>query len=162
MRGLIEELKVHQDFPKFLKYLTCTLFIWILGICVIGSALSMSNSFSERLTDANTVIAAAKRIKSSSGSMLTGKEPISEISGITDSLGVKDRVSKLGASPSGSVFEVSGLDTETFSKLVSLITEKGLKIKSCEARVFSSGKTPASITASFVIGADLNENTGKI
>lgn len=160
MKGLLDELRAHPDFPKLLKYLIYTLSIWILAVCVIVSASAMSKDFSERLTDADTVITTARRIKSLPESLITGKEPISEISGIVDSLGIKDKMSKLGASPSGLVFEISGLDTGTFSKLVSTIADKGLKVKNCEARVFSTEKTPASITASFVIGVELNEDTG--
>ena len=157
---MLDEIREHKDFARFLRLSSFTACVWILGLCVMGSAMSVSAGYKERISEASLVISAAKKVMSAPSYGTSGKEPITEISEIASGLGIKEDISQLGISPSGLVFEVGGLDTESFSKLVSMISEKGFSVKSCETRVLSSGKKPVSIKATFVIGADPDENTG--
>lgn len=144
------------------KYSAAVLSIWILGLSVTAAGFMLSSGFDSRMDEADTVIAAARRVNSAYEPQYGGRGAISEISETAEALGVKDRMSGLKASQSGAAFEVSGLDTETLSKLIRSFSKKGLRIKSCEIKTVQSGKTPVSLKASFVIGADKNENTGGI
>lgn len=157
---ILDEIREHKDFARFLRMFSFTVCVWILGLCVMGSAMSVSAGFKERMSETSSVISAAQKIMSAPSYGTQEKEPITEISEIASDLGIKEGISQLGVSPSGLVFEVGGLDTESFSKLVSTISERGFSVKSCEARVLSLGKKSPSIKATFVIGADPDENTG--
>lgn len=156
---MVDEIREHKDFANIARLFSFTVCVWIAAFCVMGSAISVSAGFRERMDEASSIMTAAKRVMSAPSHGNSGREPITEISEITSDLGIKEEVTQLGISPSGLILEVGGLDTENFSKLVSAISERGLSVKSCEARVISSGKNPASIKATFVIGAEASENT---
>lgn len=157
---VLNDIRDHRDFTRFARMSAAAACIWILGACVMVSAVSRTAEFKARVRDANTVVSAAKRVRSMPSLESLGNEPLTEISKIASGLGIKNNILQMGVSPSGLVLEVRGLDTETFSKLVSMLSKKGFTVKSCEARVLSSGKEPSAIKALFVIGAGSDENTG--
>lgn len=155
--NIIRDLKEHPDSRKLLKQFISALAIWYLGIIMLCIAMITGIEFKEKLADADVILKAAAKVNSSPVAVSEGNSPMSEISDMAAELGVKDKVTQLGASASGLTLSISGIDTETFANIVRNISEKGFPVKSAELRAMTS-KGKRELTVSFVIGGDNNED----
>ncbi|MDD3673360.1 MAG: hypothetical protein PHG70_07575 [Synergistaceae bacterium] len=137
--SIIRDLTEHPDSKRLFKNLSVASALWSLGIIFFCISVFAVNGYQENLADADSIIRAAAKVRSSPGQIMGNREPLSEISEIIDKLGIKQNVTQLGASSSGLVLAVAGIDTDTFASLAEEISHKGLLVKSAELRALSSG-----------------------
>lgn len=151
----LHELKNMPEAKKLGHLLLFVGLVWLLGFVLLSDALYILRHSKERLGEADSILNAATMIKSyPSHKTPEGKEPLSAISSVIDSLGLKERVAQMNSGASGLTLQVERLYPEEFTNLVESISINGLYIKTAEIRAISSGKDGRLLNVTFAIGGE--------
>ncbi len=146
-----EELREIPEAVKLGKLAVFACGLWLLGLVVLSNALFLMHTNAERLREADGVLNVATVVKSyPARSYASGKEPLTAVSEIVDSLGVKDRVSQMSSSASGLVVQIDRLYPEELTNLAEGLSKSGLSVSTAEIRA-ATGKEGRLITATFAL-----------
>lgn len=122
------------------KFAAAALCVWVVGFILLMAALSVMGNEAERLADSDKVLSAGCIVKSYPVlNAPAGQEPVAALSAITDSLGLRERVTQMNSGPSGLVLEMNGLYPEELTRLIEEISRGGLSIRTADIRGMSSG-----------------------
>lgn len=143
---------------RLMKMAAVVLCIWVFGFILLSNALFLKSSASNRVVEADGVINAAFTIKSyPTRNISVGREPLSAVSNILDSLGLRARVSQMSSSASGLVLQVNDLYVGEMSGLIEAVSASGLTIRTAEIRAIATNQNGRKMTISFVLEGDAQQ-----
>ncbi len=149
-----QELKSMPEANRLLKLVLFALLVWLLGLVFLLNANGISRQNKERLGETDSIMNAAVMIKSyPKQDTSPGREPLTAVSSIIDSLGLKDRVGQMNSGTSGIVLQVNGIYPDELTNFIEAILRNKLSIKTAEIRAMSSGKEGRLINVTVALEA---------
>jgi biopolymer transport protein ExbD len=149
----LEDLRRTPEAAKLGKTAAIAAGVWLIALIVFLAALSAANDNSDRLDEAETVTSAATVIKSYPvRTDESGNDSLSSAASVIDELGLKDRIGQLSSSASGLVIQADRLYPGEFTKLVSLLSEKGLNVNTAEVRAMQQSGQGRLISVTLAVG----------
>lgn len=152
---MIEEIKGLLQTKKLVRLVLLSALIWTVGIVLFTEAAIVLNNSSDRLLDTGKILNAANIYRSyPSRTSAEGKEPLSALSDTIEELGFKDRAGLVNSGSSGLTVQITELNGAEFTSFLSLLSKKGLQVKTAEIRAITSSQKGRLINASILIGAN--------
>ena len=152
---MIEEIRGLLQTKKLVRLALLSALIWTVGIVLFAEAAIVLNNSSDRLLDTGKILNAANIYRSyPSRTSAEGKEPLSTLSDAIEELGFKDRAGLVNSGSSGLTVQITELNGAEFTSFLSLLSKKGLQVKTAEIRAITSSQKGRLINASILIGAN--------
>lgn len=152
---MIEEIKGLLQTKKLVRLVLLSALIWTVGIVLFTEAAIVLNNSSDRLLDTAKILNAANIYRSyPSRTSAEGKEPLSALSDAIGELNLKDRAGLVNSGSSGLTVQITELNGAEFTSFLSLLSKKGLQVKTAEIRAITSSQKGRLINASILIGAN--------
>ena len=152
---MIEEIKGLLQTKKLVRLVLLSALIWTVGIVLFAEAAIVLNNNRDRLLDTGKILNAANIYRSyPSRTSAEGKEPLSALSDTIEELGFKDRAGLVNSGSSGLTVQITELNGAEFTSFLSLLSKKGLQVKTAEIRAITSSQKGRLINASILIGAN--------
>jgi hypothetical protein len=153
-----QELKSMPEAQRLMKTGAVVLCVWILAFILLSNALFLKTSAAKRLTETDEIVSAAGVVKSyPTRKISAGKEPLSAVSNLLDTLSLRSRVSQMSSSASGLVLQVNDLYPGEVTALIDAISGSGLSVRTAEIRAIASNQKGRLMTVSFVLEGDTNQ-----
>jgi hypothetical protein len=152
---MIEEIRGLLQTKKLVRLALLSALIWTVGIVLFAEAAIVLNNSSDRLLDTGKILNAANIYRSyPSRTSAEGKEPLSALSDAIGELNLKDRAGLVNSGSSGLTVQITELNGAEFISFLSLLSKKGLQVKTAEIRAITSSQKGRLINASILIGAN--------
>ena len=152
---MIEEIRGLLQTKKLVRLALLSALIWTVGIVLFAEAAIILSNNRDRLLDTGKILNAANIYHSfPSHTSAEGKEPLSALSDAIGELNLKDRVGLVNSGSSGLTVQITELNGAEFISFLSLLSEKGLQVKTAEIRAITSSQKGRLINASILIGAN--------
>ncbi|NLX84450.1 MAG: hypothetical protein GXZ00_02380 [Synergistaceae bacterium] len=152
---MIEEIRELLQTKKLVRLALLSALIWTVGIVLFAEAAIVLNKSKDRLLDTGKILNAANIYRSyPSRTSAEGKEPLSALSDAIEELSLKDRAGLVNSGPSGLTVQITELNGAEFISFFSLLSKKGLQVKTAEIRAITSPQKGRLINASILIGVN--------
>lgn len=152
---MIEEIRGLLQTKKLVRLALLSALIWTVGIVLFAEAAIILSNNRDRLLDTGKILNAANIYHSfPSHTSAEGKEPLSALSDAIEELSLKDRAGLVNSGSSGLTVQITELNGAEFISFLSLLSEKGLQVKTAEIRAITSSQKGRLINASILIGAN--------
>ena len=152
---MIEEIRGLLQTKKLVRLALLSALIWTVGIVLFAEAAIILSNNRDRLLDTGKILNAANIYHSfPSHTSAEGKEPLSALSDAIGELNLKDRVGLVNSGSSGLTVQITELNGAEFITFLTLLSKKGLQVKTAEIRAITSSQKGRLINASILIGAN--------
>lgn len=152
---MIEEIRGLLQTKKLVRLVLLSALIWTVGIVLFAEAAIVLNNNRDRLLDTGKILNAANIYHSfPSHISAEGKEPLSALSDAIEELSLKDRAGLVNSGSSGLTVQVTELNGAEFISFLSLLSKKGLQVKTAEIRAITLSQKGRLLNASILIGAN--------
>lgn len=136
----LQEVRDLPETRRLVRLAIVAACLWLVGLALLFCASSAADGKRARLADCSSILYAGGVIKSyPAQSAVSGQEPVAAVASITDSLGLKERVSQMNAGPSGLTLQVNSLYPDELTKFVEALSNAGLNVRTAEVRAMSAG-----------------------
>ena len=152
---MIEEIRGLLETKKLVRLALLSALVWTIGIVLFAEAAIILSNNRDRLLDTGKILNAANIYHSfPSHTSAEGKEPLSALSDAIGELNLKDRVGLVNSGSSGLTVQITELNGAEFITFLTLLSKKGLQVKTAEIRAITSSQKGRLINASILIGAN--------
>ena len=152
---MIEEIRGLLETKKLVRLALLSALVWTVGIVLFAEAAIILSNNRDRLLDTGKILNAANIYHSfPSHTSAEGKEPLSALSDAIGELNLKDRVGLVNSGSSGLTVQITELNGAEFITFLTLLSKKGLQVKTAEIRAITSSQKGRLINASILIGAN--------
>lgn len=140
----LNELRAMPESKRLFRFLLAALLIWVILLFLLMEIADSSRKIgmdiftSDQIIN-NALVYRAHPASKNKAIVASSEEPLTVLSQIVDTLGLRERMLQLQSNPTGILLQMEKLYGDELEEFMTTIESRGLKIKTAEIKGLPSG-----------------------